>query len=47
MPHRFLGRIAQILTGNKGFMSDFLGESPRIALDATYSVGDELSGVGL
>ena len=28
-------------------MSDSLGESPRIALDATYSVGDELSGVGL
>jgi glycosyltransferase involved in cell wall biosynthesis len=28
-------------------MSDFLGESPRIALDATYSVGGELSGVGL
>ena len=28
-------------------MSDFLGESPRIALDATYSVGDDLSGVGL
>ncbi len=33
--------------GNKGVMSDFLGESPRIALDATYSVGDGLSGVGL
>jgi glycosyltransferase involved in cell wall biosynthesis len=28
-------------------MSDFLGESPKIALDATYSVGDQLSGVGL
>jgi glycosyltransferase involved in cell wall biosynthesis len=28
-------------------MSDFLGESPRIALDATYSVGSDLSGVGL
>jgi glycosyltransferase involved in cell wall biosynthesis len=28
-------------------MPDFLGQSPRIALDATYSVGDELSGVGL
>jgi glycosyltransferase involved in cell wall biosynthesis len=42
-----LGEIAQILTGNKGFMSDFWGESPKIALDATYSVGDELSGVGL
>jgi len=28
-------------------MSDCLGESPKIALDATYSVGDRLSGVGL
>ena len=28
-------------------MSDSLGESPRIALDATYSVGGHLSGVGL
>ena len=28
-------------------MSDFLGGSPKIAVDATYSVGDELSGVGL
>jgi glycosyltransferase involved in cell wall biosynthesis len=28
-------------------MSDFLGGSPRIALDATYSVGGDLSGVGL
>ncbi|MGA2269707.1 MAG: glycosyltransferase family 1 protein [Bryobacteraceae bacterium] len=28
-------------------MSTFLGESLKIALDATYSIGDELSGVGL
>jgi glycosyltransferase involved in cell wall biosynthesis len=28
-------------------MSAVLGESPRIALDATYSIGDKLSGVGV
>ena len=28
-------------------MPPFSGRSPRIALDATYSIGDELSGVGL
>jgi len=28
-------------------MSDSLDKAPRIALDATYSVGDELSGVGI
>ena len=28
-------------------MPPLSGRSPRIALDATYSIGDELSGVGL
>jgi glycosyltransferase involved in cell wall biosynthesis len=42
-----LGGIAQILIGNNGSMSVSWGKSPRIALDATYSVGGDLSGVGL
>ena len=32
---------------NKKLMPVVLGESPKIALDATYSVGRDLSGVGL